>query len=85
MNYRQVMPCPILKKRVLRLVGIGMKPLIMHVKHLPVAKIARMDLLQDIHQSLITAMEKGQTLRAMERNYYVNSSGKRLVGKENRH
>ncbi len=33
-----------------------------HSKAFTVAKIARMDLLQDIHQSLITAMEKGQTL-----------------------
>lgn len=33
-----------------------------HSKAFTVAKIARMDLLQDIRQSLITAMEKGQTL-----------------------
>ncbi|MBD0132677.1 phage minor head protein [Acinetobacter baumannii] len=33
-----------------------------HSKAFTVAKIARMDLLQDIRQSLIAAMEKGQTL-----------------------
>ncbi|HCW5959680.1 phage head morphogenesis protein [Acinetobacter baumannii] len=33
-----------------------------HSKAFTVAKIARMDLLQDIRQSLIIAMEKGQTL-----------------------
>ncbi|HAV5390970.1 TPA: phage head morphogenesis protein [Acinetobacter baumannii] len=33
-----------------------------HSKAFTVAKIARMDLLQDIRQSLITAMKKGQTL-----------------------
>lgn len=33
-----------------------------HSKAFTVAKVARMDLLQDIRQSLITAMEKGQTL-----------------------
>lgn len=33
-----------------------------HSKAFTVAKVARMDLLQDIRQSLISAMEKGQTL-----------------------
>ncbi len=33
-----------------------------HSKAFTVAKVARMDLLQDIHKSLITAMQQGQTL-----------------------
>lgn len=39
-----------------------------HSKAFTVAKVARMDLLQDIRQSLITAMQQGQTLEQWKAN-----------------
>ncbi len=54
-----------------------------HSKAFTVAKVARMDLLQDIRQSLITAMQQGQSLEQWKASITPTLPGQRLVGKEN--
>ncbi len=53
-----------------------------HSKAFTVAKIARMDLLQDIRQSLITAMQKGQTLEQWKANITPTLQEKGWWGKK---
>ncbi|MDC4605347.1 phage minor head protein [Acinetobacter baumannii] len=53
-----------------------------HSKAFTVAKIARMDLLQDIRQSLITAMEKGQTLEQWKASITPTLQSKGWWGKK---
>lgn len=53
-----------------------------HSKAFTVAKVARMDLLQDIRQSLISAMEKGQTLEQWKASIAPTLQNKGWWGKK---
>lgn len=53
-----------------------------HARAFTVAKVARVDILQDIHQSLITALEKGQTFEEWSKNITPTLQNKGWWGKQ---